>query len=80
MIRVRTTQPDGTATQTEFPAPGTADTALICFRLGSGGSSSLIQAEIILAKAKGTDWKLTPEVLRLGLDVAGAGIEIIPPQ
>lgn len=80
-VRVQTTEPDGSVTTSFFPPPSAADAGVACFRLETGASGPSVSGEVMMASlvAEGRFKRLVQE-LRLGVDDAGNGIEIIPPQ
>ena len=81
VIRIRTTEPGGSTKTETFPTQANGQGAVVCARLGPSGNPGSVQTEILLGRTdKQNHWQLNRDFVHLGMDGAGDGVEVIPPQ
>ncbi len=80
-ISVQTTEPDGRVSSRLFPPAQVMDAALVCFQSESGANGTFVLGDMVQATpVRDGRFKGIIKRLRIGIDDAGDGIEIIPPQ
>ncbi len=80
VLRVTTTEPNGTSYQSQYPTrDGKTAAVLACFHKPHP-TRELVEVELDFSELNGSNWKHVRKIAVLGLDSAGAGVEIIPPQ
>lgn len=79
-ILVRTTEPAGKVSERRYPAAQAQDAQLLCFAASTGPNGAYVEATVVRGAETERGWKTHSQRVHLGMDDAGDGIELIPPQ